>query len=312
MYDYAALQFVVVDLLNQSLMNESSSIEMLVELNRQAGKKALASSAFAPAADHLRNALDNISTNTQQWKDENYKLLLDIHNALVSADFCNGSWERLDKDIQTILRQENRPIFDKIVAYTTSITALSTHNHNHDGAIALSVNELKELGVKFRPSLGKLGVVGALLKTKQLLKKNPLDIVLQQSNMTDKSKTVALDLILAINSSLYAANPDLLMLTVLKTVRRSLKYGVSRHSSNCIGIYGLLELALGNIQGATAACNIALQLAKKQGLLDTEFAPIAPTLAFFCLGRHLCIPARRNYSRRTMLVCKAVIWNTLS
>lgn len=68
-----------------------------------------------------------------------------------SAEFSAGAWEHLSKDLQVVLDQEDTPIFDKIPAYTIQIMVLSSYKNNHEEAIAVAVNVLKELGIIFVP-----------------------------------------------------------------------------------------------------------------------------------------------------------------
>ncbi|KAG7363761.1 multi-sensor signal transduction multi-kinase [Nitzschia inconspicua] len=70
------------------------------------------------------------------------------------------------------------------------------------------------------------------------------------------------------------------MTGVLKILRWSLKYGTTKHTSRAIGLYGLVETALGNLEGGTKACAIALQLAEEQGILTSEYAPTASVYGF--------------------------------
>ena len=182
--------------------------------------------------------------------------------------------------IQTVLAQTCLSVLDKTVAYLTMITILATHQHNHAGAIALAVDQLGQLGVTLRPRLGALPVVVALVKTKSLLRKYPLETLLDQVEMQDMRKQIALDYIAAMNSSMYAASPELLVCTVLKTLRWSLKYGLSKETSRCVGVFSLLEMALGDTKAATRAAKFAIELAEKQGLMTSEYAPIASVYGF--------------------------------
>ena len=279
-FDYRGLLFSIVDFWNdgQELITEEDEVKLLTNLNFQAGKKALESSAFEASTRYLRKAIDMIP-QAERWT-EHYGLSLELHNALLKAEYSNANWEALHDDINIVLAQTDRPVLDKIVAYSTMITTLSSHEHKHLEAIALAVDVLYQLGVTFRPSLGKLGVVGGLIKTKCLLRKLPLEGVLDQVEITDEKKLVALDIVTTTTSSLYASNPDLYMCTVLKTLRWSLKYGISKHSSRCVALYGLVEMALGSIESGTKACEIAVKLAEKQGLMASEFAPITMVYGF--------------------------------
>jgi predicted ATPase len=279
--DFSGNLFLIVDLWNESREEviEPGDDRKLIDLNQLAGSKALDLSAFDAAIHYFRSAIALIPMDCQ-WKDENYSRTLELYNSLIKAEFSAGSWEHLSNDINTILKQSERPILDKIVAYTVRIAVLSSHENKHEEAIALAVEVLEKLGIKFRPGLGKLAIIGGLIKTKQLLKKIPLDSLLSQIPMDNKNKEVGMDILTSVTSSLYAANPDLYMTGILKILRWSLKYGTTKHTSRCIGLYGLVEMALGNLEGGTSACKLAVQLAEEQDLMKSEYAPITSVYGF--------------------------------
>lgn len=278
--DYQGMLFTIVDLWNggKEHMHGSKQIRMLIDLNFQAGKKALESSAFGAATEYLHDAINLIPMATRWSKD--YDLTLQLYNCLIKAEYSNGMWDLLRVHTEEVIAQKDRPITDKIIAYTAAISVLSIQEHNHPKAIDLAVHVLEQLGTSFWRKGGKLSVVGGLLKTKKLLSKMPLESLLTQKEMNDTNKLVALDILTAVNSSMYGCNPDLLMCSVLKTLRWSLKYGVSKDTAKCVSFYGLVEMALGNINYGSEACKLAIKLAEKENLMNTEYAPIGASYGF--------------------------------
>jgi predicted ATPase len=280
-FDYQGILFTIVDMWDQGkgLITAAEDIELLIHLNFTAGKKALASFAFEASSMYLRQAIDLIPED-QQWGKKS-QLSVELYSSLIKAEFSIGTmWEQLDLDIEKIVAQKNLPILDKIVAYSTKITMLAYQQHNHTGAITLAVDVLGQLGCTFNPHLGMLAVIAALIKTKLLLRKTELQSLLDGVKMEDKNKMMALQIIAAMNSSMYASSPELLLCTVLKTLRWSLKFGVSKQTPICIGFYAVLEMAMGSTKSATSACKISLKLAEKLCLMHTEYAPTASAYGF--------------------------------
>ncbi|KAG7363763.1 multi-sensor signal transduction multi-kinase [Nitzschia inconspicua] len=283
--DFSGNLFLIVDLWNESRemaqqnATQAEDDRTLIDLNQMAGKRGLDVAAFNAAIHYFRSAISLIPVDLQ-WTDQYYAKSLALYNSLIKAEFSAGSWEHLSKNINAILKQKDRPVLDMIVAYTVQIAVLSFHESKLNEAISLAVDVLDKLGIKFRPSLGKLAVVGSLIKTKKLLKKIPLESILNRSPMDMVHKKVGMNIFSTVTSSLYAANPDLYMTGVLKILRWSLKYGTTKHTSRAIGLYGLVETALGNLEGGTKACTIALQLAEEQGILTSEYAPTASVYGF--------------------------------
>lgn len=279
-FDFEFLFFAVVEMYNEGKeqIKSQQEIERLIDLNHQAGQKALESSAFAASTQYLRSSIALIPAD-RRWNTD-YEKFLKLQNTLIKAEYSNCDWKNLANNIDIILKANNVPTLDKVTAYSLKITALSSHEKKHEDAISLTVESLKELGIVFRPGLGKLAVAGGLIKTKQLLKKIPMQSIIEQKEMDDVHKAVGMDLLTTANSSLYAANPDLYICTVLKIMRWSLKYGICKHTSRCLGLYGLVDFALGNVKSANEACYLALELAKNQNLMQSQYAPIAPVYGF--------------------------------
>jgi predicted ATPase len=279
-FDYQSLMFHVVDMWNDGaeLVSEAEQVQILIRLNHQAGKKAMESSAFEASTVYLRKAISLIPKE-KRW-EEHYPLSLELYNCLIKAEYSNGSWGKLRQNIDEVLAQKGRPVWDKQVAYFTMITILVVRDHNHQAAINYAVDVLAQYGAPFHPQLGLLAVIGALIKTQKLVKKIPLDSLLEKEYMVDPTKYVAIDVFSAVNSSLYAANPALLLCIVLKALRWSLKYGLSKETPKSIGFYALLQMAMGNPKLALSSAKLALSLAEKQNLINTEFSPISSVYGF--------------------------------
>ena len=291
-FDIQGMLFAVVDMWNAGaeLINKDE-YSLLIDLNFSAGVKALESSAFEACILYIRKAI-HLIPEKERWNEQYYGLSLKMYNVLIKAEYSNGSWEDLRSDLDIILSQNGeQAILDQMTAYSTMISILSVQEHKHEEAIAIAVNVLRKLGAIFRPELGMAAVVGALIKTKRLLRRIPLKSLLDQKQLEDPHKAHALEIIATMQSSLYAANPVLLTCTVLKTLRWSLKYGITKHTSKCVGVYALLEIALGSIDSGTKASKLALQLAEKQNLMASEYAPIASAYGFvlpWTTSLHVC------------------------
>lgn len=278
--DYNSLLFTIVDLWNEGadLVTGSKQIRILVNMNVEAGKKALETFAFGASYNYLMEALDLIPED-KRWEEE-FEVSMDIFNCLIKAEYANGSWDQMNDHCLEVVSLKGRPVIEKMVAYTAMIMAFSTQK-KHAEAISLAVGVLKELGFKFWVgAAAKLAIISGLLKTKNLLKKVALDTLMTQHEMTDQRRLMALNIMSTVNSSLYAASPDLLMCMVLKTLRWSLKFGISKDTSKCVSFYGLVEMALGNAEAGTEACKLAVKLAEKQKLMDTEYSPTAAVYGF--------------------------------
>lgn len=79
--------------------------------------------------------------NETRWSDH--------YDALIKAEYSNGKWKRLQSDINIILSHAKGDILDKLTADNTLIAFLSVGEQRHEDAVALAVEVLSKLGIKF-------------------------------------------------------------------------------------------------------------------------------------------------------------------
>ena len=283
-FNFDTMLFTIVDMFNRgrALIHRANEISLLVDLNFKAGQSALEASAFAASIPYLRTAIDLIPPKDRwdRW-GEGYELYLKLQNSLIKAEYSDGQYDQLERDIDTIISAKEIPIIDKMTAHRINIIKLTYKDKKHKESIHMAVNVLRELGIVLRPGLGKLGIVGGLIKTKLLLKKISIEsIMTERKVIDDKNKKAGISLITSLSSAMYASNPDLYATSTLKIMRWSLKYGVSEDTPRCIAFYGLILLAFGNIKAGTDACKIAMELAEEMNLMETRYTPTEAVYGF--------------------------------
>ena len=91
---------------------------------------------------------------------------------------------------------------------------------------------LKIIGFSFfvNKSTIKLFIASEILKAKFLTKKIGIEHLIDLPNMTDQTKILAMQLMVATSTAAYMSDTDLMILIVLKMVNISLKYGNSEVS----------------------------------------------------------------------------------
>jgi predicted ATPase len=187
--------FVTVNFLNHGAKLKSleeKNRSLLFNLNFQAGKKALKSSAFEAATKYLACSVGLLGHDC--WDDKNYASSLDLFSTAAQAEYCNGNLEQCRSYINEVLAQTDRPIQGKLPAYVTLIESYNVQEQ-HSEALRTNLMVLKQVGVRFAPEgLLPLATISALQKTRRLLRNMDAADLLDLPTMTDKTKLMAMKL----------------------------------------------------------------------------------------------------------------------
>lgn len=263
--EFEKILFVVVDMMNSGKdfipgHGEENQIGLtllgLANLNLQAGNKAMASTAFMPAAAYLKTGLSMLGQN--HW-EEQYELSLDLFSGAAEAEYCNGNFAAMQPLLDQVLSQE-KPCRDKFRSYCTLLYALGVETKSME-AIDTCRDVLAQLGLKFPNSVPQHLIVRELLKTKFLLRGKPISTLSALPEMKDESKVMAMQILDILITHTYLAKPELLPLAILKMVRWSVRYGVCKYSAVAFSAFGIVCCgSLGDLSGGYEYGQLALAL----------------------------------------------------
>ena len=245
--------------LGAALVIDKKEKVYLGDLNLQAGKKAMASTAYPQALQYFEkgiNVLDN-----GEW-DSQYNFLLDLTTNAAEAAYLSGAYERVDRHVQSII-QHSRSLADSVKGYEIEIKKLIAQNKLIE-AIKFGIQILNKLGIKLPADPGKFSVLKDLLQTRWLLHNKTAAYFNRLPEMEDEQKKAAMRIMSEISSASYFAVPNLVPVLVFTMVKMTVKHGLSVKSPFSFAAYGyILSAHLNQIEKGSKMGEIAIQLARK-------------------------------------------------
>ncbi len=266
--------FAIVDHLNLGVQLVSSQTEKnkIARLNLQAGKKALAATAYEAADNYLQTGLDLLAADSWQTK---YELTLKLYVEAAQAEYLNTNFAQAKKLIDIILQQTNI-LLDKLKVYEILIQLYMAQNQIQT-ALDTALKVLDELGVK--------------LETKP-----PLDLVIKDCytlpNMTSTDKLAAMRILNFAISPAYTVAPELFPRIVFTMVKLSAEHGNSALSIFGYSTYGLLLCAaFEDIESGYQTGQLAISLLDKFNAKELKAKSFA---AYNAAVHHWKKPARET------------------
>ena len=267
--------FITVFLWNRGVKFISHSSMRRVDaayLNLRAGIKAMEMAAFSSAVVFLQSGIEAIQKSEMEatcWISHK-DLMVGLYTTLADAEFSYGDQESMRQCIETILSQEHLALSDQLPAHSTLLRSLGAQNRLEE-ALESSLQLLAKMGVRLPRKSLKFAIVWDLLKTKHLLSRHSISSLLELPEMEDFQKVCAMRIMDNLLAYAYAINTDLMVVTSLKMVRWSVKYGLCRHSPPVFAVYGMLMVGvLGKSKQGHAYGKLALSMVDEFGLQDVE------------------------------------------
>lgn len=245
--------------LGTALLTDNKELSYVSNLNLQAGKKAMASTAYPQALQYFEKGI--IILDEEEW-DNQYDFLFELTVNAAEAAYLSGEYGRVDGHVLSIT-EHSRSLIDSVNGYEIEIKKLIAQNKLIE-ATKLGLQILNKLGVKLPMEPGKFSVVKDLLLTRWLLRNKTADYFNRLPEMHDEQKKAAMRIMSEISSPAYFAVPNLVPLLVFKMVSMTARYGLSVKSPFSFAAYGfILSAHLKQIDKGSAMGEIAVQLARK-------------------------------------------------
>jgi predicted ATPase/GAF domain-containing protein/tRNA A-37 threonylcarbamoyl transferase component Bud32 len=223
--------FDIVHHWNEGLdfVKEDTDKQFLAHLNVEAGKKARASSAFAPAFQYLRTAIRLLPENI--WETD-YEFALEVYCEMMQVTFLCGELEMTQNYINTVITN-GKSVFDKMPAYEI---VMQYHIAQGDNQAAINAGiEVVEL----------LNITLNRFPLPDIDVKSLYDL----PDIEDLKRKAAMEIMDSVITPAWASNPDLFRKITYTMVNISVAYGNS--PSACVGYAfygGLLCGSFGDIE----------------------------------------------------------------
>lgn len=268
-----AYLFAIVRQLNQGLPAErdldAATRYEVIQLNVTAGRKAVATAAFAAAAAYFQAAVALLPGDS--WHTH-YRLTLAVYEETAETAYLSGDFAMMEHLVtQTI--QNAATLFDTIAVHETQIEA-ATAQSDFLRAISLASAVLHDLGYPLieDPSADDIG--RALQETRDVLSAYTLDELRALPAMEDTQARAALRILVSIYATSYIARPSLFPLVVTAMVRISVTLGSAPESAVAYAAYGLICCATGDTERGYRFGQLAVELADKTPARSSRGIPL--------------------------------------
>jgi histidine kinase len=230
---YIILNFLDND--SCSLPQNKTKRVMLAELNLKAGEKAMKGAAFESAAYYSARGICLLPEG--HW-DTNVDLCLELYSLAAEAHHCIGKDREAQSFCEAVCSRADIPILDKQRAYIVHLDSLSA-----DMQTVLAqekcIEVLALLGCHFPIYAWGLHTLVGLLKT-ELSVKSLANKIPKLGVMTDETKKFSMQLLDRLVTFAYQNKSDIFALVILKSLKYTLKCGVSDYSPPMLATVGLL------------------------------------------------------------------------
>lgn len=211
----------------------------LARFNYRAGEKAFNESAFVQAVHYLKTGIELLGKSNTDGELTNSLLAL-----AAESSYCAGKFAEMNTFVETLLSKSDCTEDTRLRMLLFRVRSASSQAYAQE-ALNLGFDALKLLGMCTLPRHPKLyHVVIGLMKTQKVMKKHTFESLRDLPMVTDKKREMAMEFLHAMNSAASVADQNLLFLMLLKSLRWSVKYGISKHSPSQFAMYGLMAINL--------------------------------------------------------------------
>ncbi|MFK7971727.1 MAG: AAA family ATPase [Bacteroidia bacterium] len=228
--------FETVDQWNKGivLVDGKEDRRTLARLNLEAGRRAIARSAYKAALNYLQNGLDLL---VHYGWENHYNLNNQLNTEAIKAAYLEGNYNTLDLLTDRQIRQAVN-LMDKVEAYELRILSLITRERIEE-AVSMGLAFLTHLGIKFPANPRKGHYLKALYKIRWTLRSMEPHQLLELPACDDPQVLAALRIMSVIGQVVFIANPKLSPLITFKALHMSITKGNSMYSVGAYLGYGM-------------------------------------------------------------------------
>ncbi|KYC41149.1 serine/threonine protein kinase [Scytonema hofmannii PCC 7110] len=228
--------FELVNQLNTAaeLISDPTARHELINMNLIAGRKALASTAYAAALKYFNTGIQLLTVDC--WESD-YNLSLTLYEKAAEAAYLDGDFEHMQK-IADIVLEKAKTLLDKIKVYEVIIQARGSQNKLIE-AISIALSFLKLLGTEFPENPKQTDIQNELEITTSNLANFSIETLIHLPEMKELLPLAVMRILSSITALVYPVSPQLFLLMILKQVNLSIKYGNAPSSAFAYITYGL-------------------------------------------------------------------------
>ena len=255
--------FDLVSQLNQGLdlVDDPEERTHIAGINHLAGRKARASTAYAPALRHFAQATELLTP--ESW-DAHYDLAFEALLGRGECAYLVGQFTEAEHSFTSLL-EHCRSELDRARVYTLWLRLYQISGRFREG-VTLGTRALALLGICLPEAPDDIArsIEAERREVEALLGGRPISELVDLPLMRDPTARAILDLLVAMGPITYLGRPELFPLVPLKGVSLSLRSGNTGESCFAYSMYAMfLVSGLGDIAAGYAFSEMSLRLNEK-------------------------------------------------
>ncbi|MCP4996443.1 MAG: PAS domain S-box protein, partial [Gammaproteobacteria bacterium] len=267
--------FDIVNHLNQgrSLLESEADRGRLIDLNLQAGRRAMTATAYGSALVYLEVGLALLPEDA--WQTD-YELALQLYTLAAQAAHLHGSFNRMTQFSETVLQQAHMPL-DQAKIHEISIDFYLSQGQLPE-AVQTALHALNLLGMTIPAQPEQRDVEQAMQEARTALATlgPTLDIqlehLLNQAEMTDPLMVAALNILNKGNRAAFYHNAKLGFLMQVAGVKLSVQYGLGVAIPQLFAFYANHLCGQGDIETGYQIGQFVLKLGEHRDLFASATA----------------------------------------
>ena len=298
--------FIITGLLNKVFKSESrpDRLKCLAQMNCDCGKNAVDAAAFQTAHDYYVTGIRILEEFNEKhgdgrtiWETDK-TLCFELHEGVAVSSFLSNDYKQMDLFFHRVDQAINDPIL-KTRLYEIKTSSLYARNEMED-AIEVALKYTAQLGVSFPASPGRARVIWEMIRTRLVLRKISVESLADLPEMSDVNIHSALRVISCVTLAALYSKPNLLPVIIFKSIRLSVRYGITESSVFAFAGYGFISCGiLNHIDEGIRFGRLAEKLIEKYRLKNIHSRTMATTHGFIYHWRtHLkqtCRPLTAAY-----------------
>jgi predicted ATPase/signal transduction histidine kinase len=227
-------------------------------LNLKAAERAVASGAFAAAANHYAAGIRFLPEGA--WASD-HALMFTLHLGLAESEFLRGDHGAAERLFER-LRREARTDVEEVQLYEL-VSIYERQNGKYREAVGTALKALALLGIKMDPEPKAPLILLDMLKTKRAIGGRSPGELLRRSEATEPRVLLAYRLLALATTTAFFTNPILFTRLGLKLTRMVVMHGNTSLATLGYSLYSGVLATLGAYEQADAFGRLALELTER-------------------------------------------------
>jgi predicted ATPase/class 3 adenylate cyclase len=222
--------------IGRSLITDAEERRTLARLNRDAGLKAMRSSAYDAAMELLRVSLESLGPDA--WRTD-FDLMLDVARWVQQCAYLTGDYVAADAWTETVLAHATTRLA-RAEALSARTRQYATIGRMHE-SIQAALSGLGELGYAVKPEPTSADVERELANVTRNLGGRAIADLIDAPEITDPETRIALRLLMEVFAAAFLSGSGTLFpYLILSGVNLSLVNGSSSEAAFAYAAYGML------------------------------------------------------------------------